>query len=134
MYHFKFKTCFLLLYSQHTQQTTYIPYRTMQTTSKVQSERTKLQHLLTVRQFFTCLNCISLIKFHFSTIDLFPCKQPAFYHVFLPHRSTTLKKFTWDQMPLIVKFSRNSPAFYLFYKSNLLLTTLDLTQSRVNSL
>ena len=43
--------------------------RTTKETSKVQSEHTQSLHYMNIRQFFTCLNCISPIKFHFATLD-----------------------------------------------------------------
>ena len=51
--------------------TTYIPSRTMET---YQSEHTQSLHYLNIRQFFTCLNFISLIKFHFAKLDFAPSR------------------------------------------------------------
>ena len=63
---------FPLLFSQRTCQTTNIPSRTMKTMSKVQSEHTQSLRYANIRQFFTCLNCIPPIKFHFATLDFAP--------------------------------------------------------------
>ena len=53
-------------------QTTCIPSSTMKTTPKVPSEHTQSLHYMNNRQFFTCLNCIPPIKFHFAKLDFAP--------------------------------------------------------------
>ena len=75
LYHFNVRAFFFqLFYSQHTRQTTYIPSRTMKTTSKVQSEHIQSLHYMNSRQFFTCFNGIPAIKFHFATLDFAPLR------------------------------------------------------------
>ena len=56
--------------------TTYTPRpsRTMKKTSKVRSEHTHSLHYMTIRQFFTCLNCIPPIKFYFANLDFAPSR------------------------------------------------------------
>ena len=55
--------------SQRIRQTTNIPSRTMKTTSKVRSEHTQSLHYMHITPFFTCLNFIPPIKFHWSILD-----------------------------------------------------------------
>ena len=50
---------------------------------------TQSLHYVNIRQFFTCLNCIWQIKFHFATLDIAPLhaislKTTCIYHVFEP--------------------------------------------------
>ena len=57
-----------------TRQTTYIPSPTTKTMSKVQSEHTQSLHYMNIRQFFTCLDCVLPIKFHFAILDFAPSR------------------------------------------------------------
>ena len=66
---FSFEMCFPLLFSQRTRKTTFIPSRTMKTTSKVQSKHTQSLHYMNIEQFFTCFSCIPPIKFHLATLS-----------------------------------------------------------------
>ena len=83
----KVKHVFPLLYSQRVHQTAYIPSCTMKTTSKVPSEHTQSLDFMNIDNFshtwmvFHQSNSIlpeQTLLHHMS----FPCKQPAFYHLF----------------------------------------------------
>ena len=65
---------FLLLNSKLKRETTYVPSRSMRTTSKDQSEHTQSLYYTNIRQFFTCLNHIPPIKFHFAKLYFAPSR------------------------------------------------------------
>ena len=68
------RSFFLLLNSKLKRETTYVPSCSMRTTSKDQSEHTQSLYYTNIRQFFTCLNHIPPIKFHFAKLYFAPSR------------------------------------------------------------
>ena len=129
---------FLLLFSKHMCQTTYIPSHTMKTMSKIQSEHTQSLHYKNIiRHFFMCLNHILPIKFHYATFDFAPSHATSLettfilFHILTALSNTTEKKICMKLYATDSEFSTHSPVFWL---KNSLLATLELTQLCVNSL
>ena len=113
-----FKNVFLLLFSKHMCQTTYIPSHTMKTMSKIQSEHTQSLHYKNIiRHFFMCLNHILPIKFHYATFDFAPSHATSLettfilFHILTALSNTTETKFVWNFMLLIVNFPHILPCF-----------------------
>ena len=118
---FKLKCVFPLLFSQRTCQTTYIPSRTMKTTSKMQSEHTQSLHHMNIRQFITCLNCILPIKFHFAILDFAPSHANFLWTTWISSRiltalSNTTGKSSHKIYATDNEFSTHSPAFWVFLR------------------
>ena len=76
MYYFSVKTCFVygffIHHAQAKQPTLSNTYCHNNVQSSNVTEHTQTLHDIYVRQFFTCLNCILPIKFHFATLDFAP--------------------------------------------------------------
>ena len=113
-----FKNVFLLLFSKHMCQTTYIPTHTVKTMSKIQSEHTQSLHYKNIiRHFFMCLNHILPIKFHYATFDFAPSHATSLettfilFHILTALSNTTETKFVWNFMLLIVNFPHILPCF-----------------------
>ena len=71
----KFPTYFFpLLNSKLKREATYVPSRSMRTTSKVQSEHTQSLYYMSIRKFFTCLNHVPPIKFYFAKLYFAPSR------------------------------------------------------------
>ena len=69
---------FLLLNSKLKRETTYVPSRSMRTTSKVQPAHTQSLYYTNMRQFSTCLNHILPINYTLLHHVSFPHKQAAY--------------------------------------------------------
>ena len=109
---------FWLLNSQRTRQTTYIPSRSLKTTSEVQSEHTRSFHYIDITQFVFPLSNSILPHQPSPYYVSFPCKKkPAFYYVFYPHCPTLLR---WIHMELDATDSEFSTQFFraLYFSTN----------------
>ena len=83
-------------------------------------------HYMNIWQFFTCLNCIQPIKFHFATLDFALSRvfYFYFYHVFWLHRPTLLKKIYMELKVTDIKFSTKSSRVWLFLRFKVTLSYL----------
>ena len=139
LYHFKVRTCFFrsFTHSSHAKQLTFhhVPRKQRPKSNKnISNHCTAIFHVLELYSSNQIPFC--QIRLRSNACRSFPCKQPAFNHVFLPHCSTPLKKASHGTKSYWLWYLSYTilPRFDFFYVLNCVLATLDLIQSRANSL
>ena len=111
---------FPLLNSKLKREATYVPSRSMRTTSKVQSEHTQSLCYMSIRKFFTCLNHIPPIKFYFAKLYLAPSRfissETTCMHL-IPY-SNRIDRVCWRYREFQFPFRSKFTWSYIFHATN----------------